>query len=94
MLEAFEGAWHPDPEDVVINIVPEDSWLPWLVPPLSSMAAYLQPELSPPLLRSFLNLQQPSLRLPRCDCEGMIDHVSLFLLRFACLNLPLVSGQS
>ena len=66
MLEAFEGAWHPDPEDVVINIVPEDSWLPWLVPPLSSMAAYLQPELSPPLLRSFLNLQQPSLRLPRC----------------------------
>mmetsp|Transcript_17015 Transcript_17015/g.40310 ORF Transcript_17015/g.40310 Transcript_17015/m.40310 type:complete len:102 (+) Transcript_17015:60-365(+) len=22
-VEAFEGAWHPDPEDVVINIVPE-----------------------------------------------------------------------
>ncbi|CAE7942842.1 Ttll5 [Symbiodinium necroappetens] len=32
-VEAFEGAWHPDPEDVVINIVPEDSWLPWLVVP-------------------------------------------------------------
>ena len=30
-LEAFEGVWHPDPEDVAMNIVPEDSWLPWLI---------------------------------------------------------------